>query len=208
MTSAIHGVSAGDTTVSYTAQGYARGYSILGTYNNILVTFHDNINVTVKENTAPDAPKREDLHGILGTFVEVKCISEGDGLPHGSKTYSTWDNYTLNNKYEAEVGTVYQDGDDWKVDVTLNGDVYASMYKMEPSFGTGVEHKLASDEDATKTITLTWDATTKKWTSGQVKGTVLATFKAVCEDTTAPKFDVTKTVQLKKSGRQSCRSNR
>ena len=143
---------------------------------------------------APTAPGRDDLYKILGNFVKVVCTSDpvepGTSTPQHTKDdeklYNTWTG-NLNGKYESVVGSVYQDGDTYKVDVTLNGDVYAKMYSLEPVFGTGVEHTLASDEDATKTITLKWDASNKKWVeaSGQSKGTVLATFHVACKTTAA-----------------------
>ena len=131
---------------------------------------------------APDAPKREDLYGILRDFVEVECISEGEGLPHEAKTYNTWTG-TVDGQHEASVGKPYQDENNtWKVDVTLYGKVYARMYSCEPIFGVGEAHTLAEDEDETKPITLTWNSNTEKWTSGQDKGTILATFTVICKD--------------------------
>ena len=89
---------------------------------------------------APDAPKREDLYGILRDFVEVECISEGEGLPHEAKTYNTWTG-TVDGQHEASVGKPYQDENNtWKVDVTLYGKVYARMYSCEPIFGVGEAH--------------------------------------------------------------------
>ncbi len=139
---------------------------------------------------APEAPEREDLYGILGNFVKVQCVSAGNGLPHDEKTYSTWTS-TVDGQYEASVGEVYPGEDDtWKVDVTLYGKVYAKMYSLTPSFGVGVNHTLAKDEDETNTITLTWDSDTKKWTSGQNKGTILATFTVICKDEPVSEYEV------------------
>lgn len=139
-----------------------------------------------KKDSAPEAPKRTDLYSILRNFVKVECASE----IHEEKTYCTWSG-TLDGKYESEVGEVYQVENDWMVDVTLNGKVYAEMYGTEPAFGTGVKHTLAEDEDATKTITLKWDAATGKWKAaidadgnavdGVTNGTILAAFKVVCK---------------------------
>ena len=137
----------------------------------------------------PEAPKRTDLNGILGNFVKVKCVSDpvdpGEKNQHengDAKEYSTWGG-DVGGKYESEVGKVYKDEDDWKVDVTLNGDVYAKMYSSEPVFGTGVTHTLAENEAATKTITLKWNADIEKWraASGANKGTILAIFDVVCK---------------------------
>lgn len=142
-----------------------------------------------KKDSAPEAPKRTDLNGILGNFVKVKCVSDpvdpGEKNQHengDAKEYSTWGR-DVGGKYESEVGKVYKDEDDWKVDVTLNGDVYAKMYSSEPGFGTGVTHTLAENEAATKTITLKWNADIEKWraASGVDKGTILATFLVVCK---------------------------
>lgn len=194
LTSAIKGVKAGDTQVTYTAKGYASGYSLLGTYNEIPVTFIDNINVTVKENDSkPTAPERENLYGILRNFVEVVCVSDpadsGDSehKTGDSRKYCTW-NGTLEGKYEAEVGEVYRVGNDWMVDVKLNGDVYAKMYSLEPVFGTGVTHTLAENEAATKTIILKWDTAAGEWKAaidadGNAVdgGIILAAFNVVCK---------------------------
>ena len=145
-----------------------------------------------KKDSAPEAPERTDLYSILRNFVEVVCVSDpadsGDSehKTGDSRKYCTW-NGTLDGKYEAEVGEVYQVGNqvgnDWMVDVKLNGDVYAAMYGTEPDFGTGVKHTLAENEAATKTITLKWDADAEKWkaASGVDKGTILAAFNVVCK---------------------------
>ena len=135
-----------------------------------------------KNDSKPDAPEREDLYGVLGNFVQVECVSEGDGLPHAAKKYSTNTYYSKNGKYESSVGEVYKADDGaYKVDVTLNGDVYAGLYGFEPNYGTGVEHTLKAGEASTQTITLTWDVNTEKWVGPQAKGTVLANFKVVCK---------------------------
>lgn len=134
---------------------------------------------TPVDPTEPEAPKRDELYGLLGGFVEVTCVSEGEGLPHDQKTYSTLSRQVDGN-YESEIGTPYQVDANWKVDVTLHGNVYAAMYSFEPIFGVGKEHQLAKNESPTKTITLTWDAGSKKWTSGSNRSTVLATFEVVC----------------------------
>ena len=145
-----------------------------------------------KKDSAPEAPERTDLYGILRNFVEVVCVSDpadpsNDNHKTGdSKKYCTWTR-TLDGKYEAEVKEVYRDGDDWKVDVKLNGDVYAAMYGTEPDFGTGVKHTLAENEAATKTVTLKWNADANdgkgKWVAENDadKGTILATFNVVCK---------------------------
>ena len=136
----------------------------------------------------PEAPKRTDLYGILGKFVEVKCVSEGENLPHEEKTYSTWTG-SVDGQYEASVGSVYLTTDGvYKVDVTLYGKVYVGMYGAEPDFGVGKDHKLAENEDETKTITLKWDANSEKWKeeNGNPKKTVLATFEVVCKEEPDP----------------------
>ncbi|MCI8704660.1 MAG: DUF11 domain-containing protein [Anaerotignum sp.] len=149
-----------------------------------------------KKDSAPEAPERTDLYGILRNFVEVVCVSDpadpsNDNHKTGdSKKYCTWTR-TLDGKYEAEVGEVYQVGNDWMVDVKLNGDVYAKMYSLEPAFGTGVTHTLAENEAATKTIILKWDTAAGEWKAaidadgnavdGFTKDTILAAFKVVCK---------------------------
>ncbi|MCI9180853.1 MAG: hypothetical protein HFG50_12755, partial [Lachnospiraceae bacterium] len=141
----------------------------------------------------PEAPKRTDLYGILGKFVEVKCVSEGENLPHEEKTYSTWTG-SIDGQYEASVGSVYLTPDGvYKVDVTLYGKVYVGMYGAEPDFGVGKDHKLAENEDETKTITLKWDANSEKWKeeNEKLKNTVLATFKVVCKEEPDPEAEYT-----------------
>ena len=141
----------------------------------------------------PEAPKRTDLYGILGKFVEVKCVSEGENLPHEEKTYSTWTG-SIDGQYEASVGSVYLTTDGvYKVDVTLYGKVYVGMYGAEPDFGVGKDHKLAENEDKTKTITLKWDANSEKWKeeNGNPKKTVLATFEVVCKEEPDPEAEYT-----------------
>ena len=141
----------------------------------------------------PEAPKRTDLYGILGKFVEVKCVSEGENLPHEEKTYSTWTG-SIDGQYEASVGSVYLTIDGvYKVDVTLYGKVYVGMYGAEPDFGVGKDHKLAENEDETKTITLKWDANSEKWKeeNGNPKKTVLATFEVVCKEEPDPEAEYT-----------------
>lgn len=141
----------------------------------------------------PEAPKRTDLYGILGEFVEVKCVSEGENLPHEEKTYSTWTG-SVDGQYEASVGSVYLTTDGvYKVDVTLYGKVYVGMYGAEPNFGVGKDHKLAENENETKTITLKWDANSEKWKeeNGNPKKTVLATFEVVCKEEPDPEAEYT-----------------
>ncbi len=133
-----------------------------------------------KENgpQTPEAPKREDLSGILGKFVKVHDITDR----HGDKTYSTWGN-TVDGKYEAEVGKVeYVDGA-YYCNVKLNGEVYAKMYGMEPDFGVGESHTLVTP-DETKIIRLKYDSYEKKWkeADGKGKGTILAIFDVKCND--------------------------
>ncbi|MCI8601421.1 MAG: InlB B-repeat-containing protein, partial [Oscillospiraceae bacterium] len=141
------------------------------------------------DNT-PDAPEKTDLYGILKDFVQVKCVSEGDDLPHEPKSYCT-----LGNANEVTIGKVESRVDEsdgnsyYYCDVILHGEEYVKFYGMEPDFGTGVKHtiKLAEGEKADQIITLKWNADVEKWQSGSPKGTILATFKAVCVE---PKYAV------------------
>jgi len=134
-----------------------------------------------EENRAPEAPDRTDLNGLLGSFVQVKCVSNGTNLPHDSKVYSTWSNQ-VNGHYEASIGNVYRDGNTYKVDVTLHGDVYTAMYRLEPTIGIGVSHTMKDGTSDTQVITLKWDASSEKWVdvNERVKNTVLATFEVEC----------------------------
>ena len=141
------------------------------------------------DNT-PDAPEKTDLYGILKDFVQVKCVSEGNDLPHEPKSYCTLTNANevtigkVESKIDASDGNTY-----YYCDVTLHGKEYVKFYGMEPDFGTGVKHtiKLAEGEKADQIITLKWNADAEKWQSGSPKGTILATFKAVCVE---PKYAV------------------
>ena len=135
----------------------------------------------------PKAPERTDLYGILREFVKVKCVAEGEDLPHEEKTYCTWSGM-VDGQYEASVGSVYKSDGVYKVNVTLHGKVYVGMYEAEPSFGVGENHELAENEDETKIITLKWDANSGKWKeeNGNPKKTVLATFEVVCKEEPDP----------------------
>ncbi|MCI8997131.1 MAG: DUF11 domain-containing protein, partial [Lachnospiraceae bacterium] len=136
-------------------------------------------------DSAPKAPERTELYGILGNFVQVHCASNVAG--HEDKTYSTWGNQ-VNGKYEAEVGAVYEENGAYFCDVTLNGVVYAKMYGMEPILGTGKTHTLAENETPTKTVKLKY--TGEKWqeASGAAKGTVLAVFNVECKKSEITSF--------------------
>ena len=139
---------------------------------------------TIKDDNqpvVPTPPQRTDLNGLLGSFVQVKCVSNGTNLPHDSKVYSTWSNQ-VNGHYEASIGNVYRDGNTYKVDVTLHGDVYTAMYRLEPTIGIGVSHTMKDGTSDTQVITLKWDASSEKWVDVNERGknTMLATFEVEC----------------------------
>lgn len=109
------------------------------------------------EEAVPDAPKRGDLFGILGTgFVKVQCV--GQSFDHEEKYYAT-----AGDKSDVTVGEPYADGDSYYCDLRLDGEVYANYYGFEPSFGTGEKHWLITGEDRYKTIKLVWNKQTLKW---------------------------------------------
>ena len=109
------------------------------------------------EEAVPDAPKRGDLFGILGTgFVKVQCV--GQSFDHEVKYYAT-----AGDKSDVTVGEPYADGDSYYCDLRLDGEVYANYYGFEPSFGPGEKHWLITGEDRYKTIKLVWNKQTLKW---------------------------------------------
>lgn len=125
---------------------------------------------------APSAPEREDLYGILKNFVTVGCTADP---AHEEKSYSTIGSYS-----EATVGEVILNANGtYTCDVTLDGATYAQFYNFAPPMGTGVEHTLAAGEEATKTITLVWDADSNKWKGGSV---VPVHFDVTCESEVTP----------------------
>ncbi len=132
-----------------------------------------------KENDskAPDAPKRDDLHGILRNFVKVHDVTK----KHEDKEYCTWTG-THDGMYESEVGSVEEVNGEYYCDVILNGEVYADMYACESPFGVGEKHTLVTSGE-TQTIRLKYDNASGKWkeATGAEKGTVLATFNVQCK---------------------------
>ncbi len=137
------------------------------------------------EPTPPGAPSRDDLYGILRGFVKVHDVKE----IHDDKIYSTW-NGTVDGHHEASIGNVYRKDGTYYCDVTLYGDVYAKMYSMEPSFGVGERHTLVTPGE-TQSITLKYDNSTGKWTSGKDKDTILVTFDVQCNTS----LDIIKTAE-------------
>ena len=125
---------------------------------------------------APSAPEREDLYGILKNFVTVGCTADP---AHEEKSYSTIGSYS-----EATVGEVILNANGtYTCDVTLDGATYAQFYNFAPPIGTGVEHTLAAGEEATKTITLVWDADNGKWKGNSF---VPVHFDVTCESEVTP----------------------
>ncbi len=131
----------------------------------------------VWEGKGPDAPKKEDLYGILKNFVKVTCISEGTNLPHDLKTYSTWQGHD-----DVKIGTVTysEEKDGYICNVTLNGATYAQMYSLEPIMGTGKKHVLAMEETQYKTIALKWNSEKQKWDALDATSYPV-NFNVVCE---------------------------
>ncbi len=126
----------------------------------------------VWENKAPEAPKREDLYGIMRNFVNVHCVDTK--VNHPDKQYST-----VSGHNEVSIGeVVYSESEkEYTCTVTANGAEYAAFYGWEPSFGTGVKHVLAKNEEQYKNIVLRWDSTASKWTA---KTATPITFNVIC----------------------------
>lgn len=115
----------------------------------------------------PKAPESSSLGG-LGNFVKIQCING-----HDEKCVSTWGGHILFNIGNPE----YSEGN-WTCKMTLYGKEYAHFYGI--LLDSDDTHKLAKDEADEKIITLKWDASTGKWTSGS-PGTILATFNVECQ---------------------------
>ena len=120
------GLKAGTTTISYDldyefyysgATGSCNFCGAGNTWSRVDKVYSGTIkfNVTVEGSedlTAPEAPERTDLPGILGNFVKVVCTSDpvdpGTGTTKHTKNeeklYSTWGNNNLGGKYESKVG--------------------------------------------------------------------------------------------------------
>lgn len=120
----------------------------------------------------PIAPKSSDL-GRLKNFVEIRCI---DGT-HDKICVSTW---SSKDHILFEIGNPEYSEGNWTCKMTLNGDEYAFYYGILLD-GNITKHELAPGEAGTKTITLIWDASINKWTSGKANNTILATFDVVCQ---------------------------
>lgn len=120
----------------------------------------------------PIAPKSSDL-GRLKNFVEIRCI---DGT-HDKICVSTW---SSEDHILFEIGNPEYSEGNWTCKMTLNGDEYAFYYGILLD-GNITKHELAPGEAGTKTITLIWDASINKWTSGKANNTILATFNVVCQ---------------------------
>ena len=78
----IEGVSAGSTTVTYKGRGSYQVYSVLRTYNNIGITYIDNINVTVKDAKTYTVTYTD---GVVGKTVfsdqGYEGLKAGDATP-------------------------------------------------------------------------------------------------------------------------------
>ena len=72
---------------------------------------------------------------------------------------------TVDGEREASIGEIYKYGEDYFVDVTLNGVVYLAMYACQPALGFAAPHSLAENETQYKIITLKWNQDIKKWKS-------------------------------------------
>ncbi|MGM9607388.1 MAG: InlB B-repeat-containing protein [Oscillospiraceae bacterium] len=153
------------------------GYTFLGwaeTSNATEAKYQENATVTLNwaggttatnktlyavwKKAAPNKPTDEELtnqtNGILkGDIVTVNCTNED--VEHDPETYGLIaDSYTI--------GAVAGDPTDgYTCTITISADKYVEEYNGE----IGVEHSLDENENESKTITLTWDATNKAWTA-------------------------------------------
>ncbi len=170
------GLHEDDETPVFDGTPFRKGYIFIGwapTVNPIVSPSDSDENnvitytATWKKILSPD---RIDLYSILKEFVKVHCVKN----IHEDKFYSTW-SVNLDGIYEASIGEIYYSEEKNKhlCDVTLNGEVYSSMYELVPSSGVGIIHHLVRDnninepaildEDKKKVITLYYDEKEDKW---------------------------------------------
>ena len=128
-------------------------------------------NVACVTETAPDAPKTTDLGDIA---VKVTCTTK---TAHGTETYQL-------THGDFSIGTVAGNATDgYTCTITAKAEKYITIY-----VGTKGEHTYAGPES--KSVTLNWNATTKKWDVPE--GTAI-TFEVKCKDEivppTAPTFE-------------------
>ena len=116
----------------------------------------------------PTPPTDEDIKDFVAkNSVTVTCVTPNSG--HPVKNFSE----PLANTYN--VGTVTSNNGTYTCDVTFGSADYVKAYVADN--GT---HTLDPNEKGQKTVTFTWDATTKKWVAPQ-DGAV--DFDVVCDDT-------------------------
>lgn len=136
------------------------------------------INVDCHAKPAPEAPNPDRLAELLD--VTVTCTNEG--ADHDDNEVVKFEGLL---PYSYEIGRV--DGnaaDGYTCDVTIKNTEYVTSYSSDNY--TGVDHELAEDEQAEKTVTLAWDAGNGVWNLADgVTAPMTVNFDVVCE-TPAP----------------------
>lgn len=126
----------------------------------------------VTEIVPPEKPVPADL----GSFIKVICTTKKD--VHGTAIYPLHE-----GKYAiGEVESNAKDG--YTCTITIEAAGYVATY----SKAKGEEHTLVHENDASKTVTLTWDSEAKDWSRSDD-----VTFEVKCETEivppTAPTFE-------------------
>ena len=126
----------------------------------------------VTEIVPPEKPVPADL----GSFIKVICTTKKD--VHGTAIYPLHE-----GKYAiGEVESNAKDG--YTCTITIEAAGYVATY----SNAKGEEHTLVHENDASKTVTLTWDSEAKDWSRPDD-----VTFEVKCETEivppTAPTFE-------------------
>lgn len=132
------------------------------------------INVDCHTEPVPEGPNPDRLAELLD--VTVTCTKEG--ADHGNNEVVKFEGLL---PYSYEIGKV--DGnaaDGYTCDVTIKNTEYVTSYSSEEY--TGVGHKLDENEQAEKTVALTWDAENEEWNLADgATAPVTVNFDVVCE---------------------------
>ena len=132
------------------------------------------LTVNCDAEPAPEGPGVDRLAELLD--VTVTCTNEG--ADHGNNEVVKFEGLL---PYSYEIGKV--DGnaaDGYTCDVTIKNTEYVTSYSSEEY--TGVGHKLDENEQAEKTVALTWDAENEEWNLADgATAPVTVNFDVVCE---------------------------
>lgn len=131
---------------------------------NVRNSFYTTVTVYIDRFAWAKAPTPEEIQDILGeSAVTVDCVSPY--VSHESETYALADG-------TFTVGSPYEDGDGYYVDVTVTPDSYIAAYNED-----GSEHMLA-DPDQDKVITFSHDGT--KWVAKDGESPLV--LEVMCDD--------------------------